>query len=64
MPLRQYVLALPPDLHVRVASDPVLESKLLRVFTEELLELLRALARAGEDTRGGSVTFVQWFGSS
>ena len=36
----------------------------MQVFTEELFDLQRALAKASEDARGGSVTFVQWFGSS
>jgi len=49
---------------VRVAGDPQLESGLLRLFTEELFELQRALAKAGDGARGGSVTFIQRFGSS
>lgn len=64
VPHRQCVLALPPDLHVRFASDPELESRLLQLFTDELFELQRALARAGDAARGGSVTLLQHFGSS
>jgi ribosomal protein S27E len=64
VPLRQWVLALPPDLHARVAGDPELETRLLGVFAEELFELQRATAKAGEQAQGGSVTFVQHFGSA
>lgn len=64
VPLRQWGLALPPALHLRVASDPELEGKLLRSFSEELEELLRATTRAGERGRGGNVTFLQHFGSA
>lgn len=64
VPLRQWVLAVPPDLQARVADDPGLETKLLGVFTEELEELLRATSKAGARGQGGSVTFVQHFGSS
>src|SRR5690606_10509542 len=64
VPLRQWVLALPPALHLRVASDPELEGKLLRSFSEELEELRRATTRAGERGRGGNVTFLQHFGSA
>jgi hypothetical protein len=64
VPLRQYVLALPPDLHVRVADDPALETKLLAIFTSELEALQVALTKVGEQAQGGAVTFLQHFGSA
>ena len=64
VPLRQWVLALPPDLHARVARDAELEGKLLRIFSEELEDLLRATTQARERGRGGNVTFLQHFGSA
>lgn len=59
VPTRQWVLALPPDLHARASRDPGLESALLRVFAEELETLLRATTKAFGRGRGGNVTFVQ-----
>ncbi len=64
VPLRQWVLALPPDLHARVARDAELEGKLLRMFAEEIERLLRITTGAGDVGRGGNVTFLQHFGSS
>ena len=64
VPLRQWVLALPPDLHARVSRDPALEGGLLRIFAEELEGLLRATTKAFDRGRGGNVTFVQHFGST
>ena len=64
VPMRQWVLALPPDLHLRVARDPEMEGRLLRIFSEELEELLRATTKAGDRGRGGNVTFLQHFGSA
>ena len=64
VPLRQWVLALPPDLHARVSRDPALESGLLRIFADELEGLLRATTKAFDRGRGGNVTFVQHFGST
>lgn len=64
VPMRQWVLALPPDLHARVARDAALEGKLLRIFSDELEQLLRATTRAGDAGRGGNVSFQQRFGST
>jgi hypothetical protein len=64
VPLRQFVLALPFDLHLRAARDGQAQSALLTLFVEELGELLRGLTRTGAEARCGSVTFVQLFGSS
>ena len=64
VPTRQWVLALPPDLHARVSRDPSLEGGLLRIFAEELEGLLRATTKAFGRGRGGNVTFVQHFGST
>ena len=64
VPVRQWVLALPMDAHLRVSRDAGLETKLLTIFYEELEELLRATSHAGELSQGGSVTFIQHFGSS
>ena len=63
-PMRQWVLALPMDAHLRVSRDAELETKLLNIFHEELEELLRATSQAGELSQGGSVTFIQHFGST
>jgi hypothetical protein len=64
VPLRQFVLALPFDLHLRAARDGQVQSALLTLFVEELGELLRGLTKTGAEAQGGSVTFVQLFGSS
>ena len=64
VPTRQWVLALPPDLHARASRDPTLEAGLLRIFAEELEGFLRATTKAFARGRGGNVTFVQHFGSS
>ena len=57
-------MALPPDLLPRVAGNPELEGKLLRLVSEDLEELLRATTKAGDRGRGGNVTFLQHFGSA
>jgi hypothetical protein len=64
VPLRQFVLALPFDMHLRAARDGQVQAALLTLFVEELRELLRGLTKTGEEAQGGSVTFVQLFGSS
>ena len=64
VPLRQWVLALPPDLHARVSRDPVLEGALLRSFIAELERHLRTVTPTGARGRGGTVTFLQHFGST
>ena len=63
VPLRQYVLAMAPDLHHRIARDPDLETKVLTVFLEELTGHLRVTSGAAEGDPG-FVTFIQRFSSS
>jgi len=54
VPLRQWVLAMPPEMQVRVVNDPALETRLLALFTKELEEVLRATAKAGARAQAGS----------
>lgn len=56
VPLRQYVLAMPPDLHHRLARDSALETKALAGFLDELGQDLRETAHA--DGALGFVTFI------
>jgi hypothetical protein len=60
--LRQYVLAMPPDLHHRFVRDAALESKALGLFLDELRQHLQTTA--GVVGEPGFVTFVQHFGST
>jgi hypothetical protein len=62
VPLRQYVLAMPPDLHHRVARNAELESQTLGIFLEELTRHLRTTSDATGEP--GFVTFIQRFGST
>ena len=62
VPLRQYVLAMPPDLHHRLARNAALESQVLARFLEELTGHLRVTSNATGEP--GFVTFIQRFGSS
>ncbi len=62
VPLRQFVLAMPFDLHHRLARDPELETEVLEIFADELTRHLRATA--GTDGEPGMVTFIQHFGST
>ncbi len=62
VPLRQYVLAMPGDLHHRLARDPELESRALAVFIDELASHLRQTS--GTEGEPGFVTFIQHFGST
>jgi hypothetical protein len=62
VPVRQFVLAFPFDLHHRLARDSVLESRLLALFVEELAGRLRR-ATGEENGQAGSVTVLQHFGS-
>lgn len=57
VPMRQWVLALPPDLHARVARDAELEGKLLRMFAGEIEKLLRMTTRAGDGAKAESSRF-------
>jgi hypothetical protein len=59
VPLRQYVLAMPPDLHHRLARNAPLESQVLAIFVEELTGHLRATS---DPT--GELGFVTVFRSS
>jgi hypothetical protein len=62
VPLRQYVLDMPHDLHHRLARDAALESQTLAIFLEELTGHLRATSDATGEP--GFVTFIQRFGST
>jgi hypothetical protein len=62
VPLRQYVLAMPPELHHRLARNADLETQALAAFLAELGDHLRATA--GADGERGFVTFIQHFGST
>lgn len=64
VPLRQWILALPFDLHLRAARDARVQSALLNLLVEELGEVLHGVTKTGAEARSGSVTFVQLFGSS
>ena len=64
VPVRQWVLDLPPELHLRASRDAELETKLLAIFEKELEALLRATTKSDERARGGSVTFIEHFGST
>jgi hypothetical protein len=61
VPLRQFVLAMPPDLHHRLARNPELETQTLAIFLDELRGCLQSTA--GANGAPGFVTFLQHFGS-
>ncbi|MCP4039502.1 MAG: transposase, partial [bacterium] len=66
-PVRQWVLSLPIPLRYRVAYDHELCSAVLGVFLRTVFGALRCRAKKELGVvggRGGSVTFVQRFGSS
>jgi hypothetical protein len=66
VPGRQFVLSLPFEIRCRVAWDGELVSAVLAVFLRVVYGWYRrqARARGHADSRCGSVTFVQRFGSS
>ncbi|MFO8071474.1 MAG: transposase zinc-binding domain-containing protein [Polyangia bacterium] len=66
VPVRQWVLSLPVDLRYRLAYDGKLLSDVLAVFDRAVNAWYRERARAAghADSRGGSVTFCQRFGSA
>lgn len=65
VPMRQWVLSLPHDLRPLVAYDADLRKALLRIFLRAVFGWLRRQARrlGVRDSRCGSVTFLQRFGS-
>lgn len=66
VPVRQFVLSLPFEIRYRLAWDGDLVSAVLAVFLRVVYGWYRRQARAEghADSRCGSVTFVQRFGSS
>ncbi len=71
VPVRQWVLSLPWALRLPVARDPVLLTKVARIFFEAVRAHLRAKVAVGEGTGDegarreiGAVTFVHRLGSS
>ena len=71
VPVRQWVLSLPWALRLPVARDPVLLTKVARIFFEAVRAHLRAKVAVGEGTGDegarreiGAVTFVQRFGGA
>ena len=71
VPVRQWVLSLPWALRLPVARDPVLLTKVARIFFEVVRTHLRAKVAVGEGTGDegarreiGAVTFVHRLGSS
>ena len=66
VPVRQWVLSFPYEIRYRLAWDGQWVSAVLAVFLRVVGRWYRRQAQAlGHDrARWGSVTFVQWFGSS
>ena len=66
VPVRQFVLSFPYEIRYRLAYDNDLVSAVLRVFLRVVGRWYRRQARAmgHSESRCGSVTFVQRFGSS
>jgi hypothetical protein len=66
VPVRQWVLSLPYEIRYRLAWDKELVGAVLAVFLRVVFGWYRRQARAQgyEDSRCGSVTFVQRFGSA
>ncbi len=66
VPVRQFVLSFPYEIRYRLAYDNDLVSAVLRVFLRVVGRWYRRQARAmgHPESRCGSVTFVQRFGSS
>jgi hypothetical protein len=64
VPVRQFVLAMPFELHHRLARDAELEGKILAIFIDELQHHLREAADAADEARTGTFTATQHFGSS
>ena len=64
VPIRQWVLAVPFDLHHRLARDAVLGGEVLAIFIDELQRHLREVTDADEEAQTGTFTATQHFGSS
>ena len=64
VPVRQFVLAMPFDLHHRLARDAELEGKVLALFIDELQQHLREATDAADAARTGTFCATQHFGSS
>ena len=64
VPVRQWVLAMPFDLHHRLARDAALETKVLGIFIDEIQRHLREVADAADEARTGTFTATQHFGST
>ena len=66
VPVRQFVLSFPYEIRYRLAWDGELISAVLAVFLRAVGRWYRRQAQALGYAQGrcGSVTFVQWFGSS
>jgi hypothetical protein len=66
VPVRQWVISVPPALRYRLAYDAALLGKVFGIFARVVFQLLRRKARGSGIPQGrcGAVTFVQRFGSS
>lgn len=66
VPVRQWVLSLPREIRYRLAYDKKLISEVLAVFLRVVQAWYKANAKelGFSDVQGGSVSFIQRFGSS
>jgi len=64
VPMRQWVLSLPKRLRPALRADPVLATRVLRIFTDCIERRLHGCCTAPAAARPGAVSFLQRFGSA
>ena len=64
VPMRQWVLSLPKRLRPALRADPVLATRVLRIFIDSIERRLHGCCIAPAAARPGAVSFLQRFGSA
>ena len=64
VPMRQWVLSLPKRLRPALRADPILATRVLRIFTDCIERRLHDSCAAPAVARPGAVSFLQRFGSA